>query len=94
MQTFDLGAPCALPADDVVSQVERTAAAAGLEIRRSTLKAYPGCVHWHFRRRGLKGTLEATWYPAERRLWLAYHDNRYAPWLDEAVEMFRRECMR
>ncbi len=72
-------------------RVEDCAERLGLSIQRGTLRSYPGCVHWHFKQPRESGTLEATWWPKGRRLWLKIASNRQADWIAEAVERFRRE---
>jgi dihydroxyacetone kinase-like protein len=32
---------------------------------KGTLKKYPGCIHWHLKREGERGTLEMTWSPRD-----------------------------
>ncbi len=88
MREFDLSINAEIPAGDVPVTVEQTASWAGLVAERGSLKMYPDSTHWHFRRPGSPGTLEATWFPGTERLWLSYHENRYAPWIDDAVEAF------
>jgi hypothetical protein len=69
--------------DRVASAVASAAAAEGLSIRlQITLRTYAGSVHWHLGRPGERGTLEATWWPAGKRLWLAVHSNRRAAWIE------------
>ena len=89
MRTVDLAVPDDWTDEDVVRFVEDTALAAGLTISsRGTLRSYPGCVHWHLTRAGSTGTLEPTWWPAKRRLWLKVASNREAPWISEAVVLY------
>ena len=76
--------------EDVVRFVEETALAAGLTISsRGTLRSYPGSVHWHLTKAGSTGTLEPTWCPDRRRLWLKVASNREGPWIDGAIGLFR-----
>ena len=58
----------------------------GLDGTESTLKQYPGCVHWHLNKPGEKGTLEATWWPKKRKFWLAVHENRRADWQEQVMD--------
>lgn len=88
MREFDLSIGNALSSVEVLAAVEETAAEAGLVAERRSLKMYADSTHWHIRRPGSSGTLEATWFPHTERLWLSYHENRYAPWIDDAVETF------
>jgi hypothetical protein len=38
-----------------------------------------------------KGTLELTWWPAKKRLWLAVHSNRVAKWQAEVIKEFEQK---
>lgn len=78
-----------VPDGDVAVRVERVATSLGLTVQRSTLAKYKGCIHWHFSKAREKGTLEATWWPCEDRLWLSVHDNRRANWIEGAMEAIR-----
>ena len=72
--------------------VEQAAAREGLiAALRGTLGTYPGCVHWHFKRAGEKGTLEVTWWPKTQRLWFKVADGREGPWLRGAMERLRTQ---
>jgi hypothetical protein len=65
-----------LPAAAEVAIVT-AAAALGLVVATiSSLRKYPGSRHWHLRKPGMSGTLEATYWPAGHRFWVAYHSNR------------------
>jgi hypothetical protein len=77
------------PTADPPVDVERLAAELGLQILRASLANYPGCTHWHFTKPGVKGTLECTWWPRNRRLWLSVHSNRAAAWQASVIEAFR-----
>lgn len=50
---------------------------------KGSLAAYPGCVHWHYKRQNQKGTLELTLFARDRRVWAKVQDGRKAPWIDE-----------
>ena len=73
------------------SLVETSCAAEDLHITlKGTLAKYPGCTHWHFKKGRERGTLELTWWPAERRLWFNVSSSRAGAWLDEAIARLRR----
>jgi hypothetical protein len=66
--------------------VEARAARLGLRATlKGTLARYPGCVHWHFKQRRERGTLEVTWWPQGRRLWLSVQAGRTAVWIEAAA---------
>ena len=50
---------------------------------RTTLRGRPGSIHWHFKMRGERGTLEVTLL--SESITIAVHDNRRGPWTDGAV---------
>jgi hypothetical protein len=57
---------------------------------RGTLAKYPGCVHWHFRKPLVNGTLEVTSWPSGNRLWISVQQGRRAEWLEETVPSMER----
>lgn len=74
---------------DVVSRFEAAVESLGLDHRRLTLKKYPDGIHWHIRKPGSTGTLEATYVPNGRRLWLDTRPGREAPWQAEQIELLK-----
>jgi hypothetical protein len=61
-----------------------------LNTMRDTLAKYPGCVHWHFRKPLVNGTLEVTSWPSSNRLWISVQQGRSAEWLEETVPSMER----
>jgi hypothetical protein len=61
---------------------------------KGTLASFPGSIHWHYKRKSEKGTLELTLHAAERRLWAQIQQGRKAPWIDEELPILRREIER
>lgn len=51
----------------------------------TTLRSYPGCVHWHITQTGKSGVLELTWWPGGRRFWFKVAANRKAEWIDDLL---------
>jgi hypothetical protein len=90
MREIDLGMPTGWHGASIVAIVEEVASGAGLTVTRGSLRSYPGCTHWHLKKPGSKGTLEATWWPQKERLWLKVHPLREAGWIDAAIEAFVR----
>jgi hypothetical protein len=70
---------------EVVDRFEVVLANLGLVYRRIALKKYKDCIHWHITSPGSKGTLEATYLPAGKRLWLEGRRGREAPWQVDVV---------
>jgi len=52
---------------------------------KGTLSRYPGCIHWHYKRGRERGTLELTWWPRGRRLWIAVQNGRTGEWIEAAA---------
>lgn len=65
---------------DVLSQFEAALTTEGLVFEKLSLKKYAPCCHWHIRKPGEKGTLEATYLLDTHRLWLECRSGRTAPW--------------
>jgi hypothetical protein len=61
----------------------------GLEFTRMSLKKYPGAAHWHIRKPGLSGTLEATWWPSEGQFWIEQRTGRTADWQHDVLSEVR-----
>jgi hypothetical protein len=74
----------------LIEQIERCAMLEGLDIGvRMTLRSFPGSMHWHLRLPSIKGVLELTYWPEQRRLWFAVHANRQAEWIAPAIQRLR-----
>ena len=58
-------------------------------VLKGTLAKYPGCVHWHFKRGRLPGTLEVTWWKS--RLWFKISAGRDAAWMDNVIEKLQMQ---
>jgi hypothetical protein len=87
VREIDFDVPAERESEDVIAAVERACAAEGLtQTLRGTLRAYPGCVHWHFKNGAARGVLEITWWPKTRRLWVKVASGREAAWIDGVVE--------
>ena len=88
MMHLDIELPGTLDGGRVEATVEAVCATANLSATmKTTLKKFPGCVHWHFKKPGETGILEVTWWPRDNgtrppRLWLSVHGNRTADWID------------
>jgi hypothetical protein len=81
---IELDVPVPADADPALIEqsVEDICAGAGLRrTLKSTLATYPGSVHWHYAQPPQWGTLELTWWPARRRLWLKVSAGRAAAWI-------------
>jgi hypothetical protein len=90
---FSIPARCDLRKADVL--IERVCAAHGLQAAmKGKLASYPGSIHWHYKKRAEKGTLELTLLPGERRIWAAIHTNRQAPWIAEVLHKVRADIER
>ena len=84
--------PPQFPAERVAAVVDAAVQQMSLDIvSRGTLKTYPGSVHWHTKRDTESGTLEITWWPQRRRLWLKVQRGRTAKWIDEAMPQLKAQ---
>ncbi len=78
-------------AHEVRSAIRDSSRSLGLTATLSgTLKAHPGSLHWHFRSGSGAGTLEATFWPSENRLWLSVQSRRDAAWVNRALRNMKR----
>ncbi len=86
MQTIDIPLPLDRNTQFLPAVVQQVCAAAGLTLMLDgTLKSYPGSRHWHYRRGRERGTLEITFWPAQRRLWLKIAAGRTSAWITELL---------
>jgi hypothetical protein len=84
--------PAAVVSARIIRVVEKTVAALDLIITmRGGLKTFPGCTHWHLKRDRGRGTLEITWWPSRRRLWIKIQAGRTADWIDPMAPRLKRE---
>ena len=96
METEELKIRKNMSCKDVVRAVEGSGAAVGLGVTlRTSLVSFPGSVHWHFRKHGeRRGTLEMTFWPERRRLWVKIQAGRRAGWIRGAMEALATEMKR
>jgi hypothetical protein len=70
----------------VAETILRTCKSRGLAASvKTSLKSYPGSVHWHFKKRTGRGVVEVTFWAAKRRLWINVHSNRTGSWTAEEM---------
>ena len=96
MQEIDIHLDMPVPEEQFAAVVERMTDHFKLYVRmKDTLRAYPGCLHWHLGMRGERGTLELTYWPDGKRAWLAVQAGRRAAWIEgllpRAKEMLEAE---
>ncbi len=85
-----LETPLKFPPDASLVRVKRSIEKActdgGLTLTlKDTLKQYPGCTHWHFKRGQERGTLEITLWPLGRRAWFKVSPSRTGEWIEPAL---------
>ena len=95
MDEFDVNMAMTANEDAVAAAVETAGLREALHLTmKTTLKKYPGCIHWHFKRGKEPGILEVTLWPADEengaagrsdRLWLSVHNNRKANWMGDLI---------
>jgi hypothetical protein len=70
--------------------IEEAAQSLGLVVTQvATLAKYPGCIHWHFKRGSGRGTLEATYWPDQKRAWLSCRSGREADWIAPTIQRMK-----
>ena len=73
-------------ATQIEQQVGAAAETLGLRISvTTTLRTYPGSLHWHLKRPGLAGVLEITVLPAKAEGWISIHANRQGEWIEPLI---------
>jgi hypothetical protein len=88
----DVQVPSTIKTEKLTQQVEQVFSQYDLACTlKGTLTSYPGCVHWHFKKRRETGTLELTWWEAEMRLWFKVGDHRTAPWIEKAIPHLKKQ---
>lgn len=86
MQEIDFAVPRTADLVGAEQLIEEICARRGLVLAmKGSLSAYPGCVHWHYKRQKQKGTLELTLFARDRRVWAKVQDGRTASWIDEEL---------
>ena len=92
MIELDVPVPAEADLAQIEQAVDETVRGAGLRrTLKSTLATYLGSVHWHFAQPRERGTLELTWWPAQRRLWFKVSKGRVAPWIDNLLPQLQNE---
>jgi hypothetical protein len=67
----------------IARAIESAAKSHDLQIAlKGTLQTCRGCTHWHFKNGRNSGTLEATMWPKEKRVWLSVQSGRRAVWIE------------
>ncbi len=66
--------------------IEELARDLGLLEKRLTLARYPGSRHWHYKRKGMRGTLEITWWPGGNRTWASLREDRFGEWIESVIQ--------
>jgi len=80
-------------APEVPARIEEAARELNLTGKRLTMAKYPGCIHWHYHRPGVRGTLEITCWPKGDRTWISVHENRMGDWIEEAIAGFQKKVV-
>jgi hypothetical protein len=92
MREVEIDIPNIEDTGGVVRRVESILTSHDLTMHsRGTVKSYPGCTHWHWKRGAEAGTLEVTLWPAQRRLWFKVQSARAAPWIDQLIPVLKAD---
>ena len=72
--------------------IEQRCMVEGLSVNlKGSLSQYPGCIHWHFKRGGQRGTLEITLWASARRIWFSIHTGRTGDWIEETLFRLKQD---
>jgi hypothetical protein len=83
MQEFEFKVPATFDFTGAEALIESIGAAHGLGVAMKTsLASFPGSIHWHYKNKKDKGTLELTVFPRDRRIWAQVQSRRKAPWIE------------
>ena len=86
MQHIEIELPQGTNLSKAEKTIDATLAEVGLQVSlRGTLKKLPGCIHWHAKSPGQRGTLELTLWPQQRRTWISIQSGRAAEWITEEL---------
>jgi hypothetical protein len=86
LETAEVELPRSVDIRMVAETVLQTCKARGLAVSvKTSLKSYPGSIHWHFKKGPERGVVEVTFWAAKRRLWINVHSNRTGPWTAEEM---------
>jgi hypothetical protein len=86
MREIEVGIAADAQFDGAEAVIEAACAAEGLRLTlKDTLKAYPGCVHWHYKFGQEAGTLEITLWAAKRRIWFKVSAGRQGAWMEGMI---------
>src|SRR5258708_3532088 len=86
MMEIELTVPLQMDLSQSEQIIEQCCKAEGLSASlKVSLAKYPGCIHWHFKRGGQRGTLEITLWASARRIWFSIHTGRTDDWIEETL---------
>lgn len=89
---INIRVPASIASDKIVLVINSAVIDLGLNVTmRGSLKSFPGGTHWHLKHGRGPGTLEITWWPQRRRLWMKIQAGRTAEWIDEIAPRFKQE---
>jgi hypothetical protein len=78
--------------ETILHAIDMAAIEIGLSVTlRAELKSFPGSTHWHVKQGRQPGTLEITWWPKKRKLWIKVQAGRTAAWIDEIAPRLKRK---
>jgi hypothetical protein len=73
---------------EIERSIDRAIGDTGMRITlRTSLRKFPGCVHWHVKDGRKAGTLEITFWPEQRRAWFSIQSGRRADWIEEKLNL-------
>ena len=86
MMEMEISIPLQTDLSQAEQIIEQRCMAEGLSLSlKGSLSKYPGCVHWHLKREGQRGTLEITLWARVHRIWFSIHTGRTGDWIEETL---------
>ncbi len=92
---IEISIPLQMDLSQAEQIIEQCCIVEGLSVSlKVSLAKYPGCIHWHLKREGQRGTLEITLWVSARRIWFSIHTGRTGDWIEETVTRLKEDLER
>lgn len=95
MQEVEFKVPAKFDFAGAEALIESVCAAHGLDVAmKAAMASFPGSIHWHYKNKKEKGTLELTVFPRDRRIWAQVQSGRKAPWIEIFLPRVQKDMER
>lgn len=92
MMEIEITVPSQTDLSQAEQLIEHCCIVGGLSINlKGSLAKYPGCIHWHLKRPGQRGTLEITLWTSARRIWFSVHTGRASARIEETLFRLKQD---